>query len=397
MFPMSSGKKIGLILGVLCVAVGGAYYFKLWPFASREPRQAIEIENGKSVANNEPEPMKNTGPVSPITGIACEHWNRRPVAVMQPADVSARPAAGFSVADMVFEMPVFTGSNTRLMGVYLCDIPDDIGSMRSARHDYLPLAKSLDAVFVHWGYSKFAQTLLEQKVVENINCLTTSFCPRWPQTGIMKYEDTGHITREAIEKAFAQYGYRTTGNFSGYPHQEDAPLENRPTGGHLRLAFPNPYDVSYDYDRATNSYLRTWDKSPDTDKNNGQRVAPKNIAVLIAESEQIKLATDYVARGVKNPWDLVPKDEQAGLDYGGVGRYNNINMGDPWFDTKDTGDAFYYFNGKEYKGTWKKDKKALDSKLTFLDESGKEILFVPGQIWVDVMEPGEGIKWEPAQ
>lgn len=394
---MSSGKKIGLILSVLCVAVGGAYYFKLWPFASREPRQAIEIENGKSVANNEPEPMKNTGPVSPITGVACEHWDRRPVAVMQPADVSARPAAGFSAADMVFEMPVFTGSNTRLMGVYLCDIPDDIGSMRSARHDYLPLAKSLDAVFVHWGYSKFAQTLLEQKVVENINCLTTSFCPRWPQTGIMKYEDTGHITREAIEKAFAQYGYRTTGNFSGYPHQEDAPLENRPTGGHLRLAFPNPYDVSYDYDRATNSYLRMWDKSPDTDKNNGQRIAPKNIAVLIAESEQIKLATDYAARGVKNPWDLVPEHDRAGLDYGGVGRYNNINMGDPWFDTKDTGDAFYYFNGKEYKGTWKKDKKTLDSKLTFLDESGKEILFVPGQIWVDVMEPGEGIKWEPAQ
>ncbi|MFZ1735515.1 MAG: DUF3048 C-terminal domain-containing protein, partial [Candidatus Moraniibacteriota bacterium] len=82
-------------------------------------------------------------------------------------------------------------------------------------------------------------------------------------------------------------------------------------------------------------------------------------------------------------------------DYGGIGRYNNINMGDPWFDTKDSGDAFYYFNGKEYKGTWKKDKKSLESKLTFLDESGKEILFVPGQIWVDVMEPGQGIKWEP--
>ncbi|QQS15367.1 MAG: DUF3048 domain-containing protein [Candidatus Moraniibacteriota bacterium] len=392
---MSLGKKLSVLAVIVAIAAGIAYYFEVWPFASREPRQAIEIENGKSVMNDEPEPMKNTGPVSPITGIACEHWDRRPVAVMQPADVSARPAAGFSSADMVFEMPVFTGANTRLMGVYLCDIPEDIGSMRSARHDYLPLAKSLDAIFVHWGYSKFAETLLSQKVIDNINCLTTSFCPRWTQTGIMKYEDTGHITRDAIEQAIAKYGYRTTGEFSGYPHQEEAPFENRPTGGHLRLAFPNPYDVSYDYDRSTNSYLRIWDKSPDTDKNNGERIAPKNIAVLIAESEQIKLATDYVARGVQNPWDLVPKDEQDGLDYGGIGRYNNINMGDPWFDTKDSGDAFYYFNGKEYKGTWKKDKKSLDSKLTFLDESGKEVLFVPGQIWVDVMEPGQGIKWEP--
>lgn len=391
---MSTGKKVGIFLSVVVIVLGVAYLFKFWPFTAREPRQAIEIDNetGKSMA---PEPMKNTGPVSPITGVACEHWDRRPVAVMQPADVSARPAAGFSAADMVFEMPVFTGANTRLMGVYLCDIPDDIGSMRSARHDYLPLAKSLDAIFVHWGYSKFAETLLSQKVIDNINCLTTSFCPRWPQTGIMKYEDTGHITRSAIEQAIEKYGYRTTGTFSGYPHQEDAPLDSRPTGGHLRLAFPNPYDVSYDYDRSTNTYLRTWDKSPDTDKNNGTRIAPKNIAVLIAESEQIKLATDYSARGVQNPWDLVPEHERAGLDYGGIGRYNNINMGDPWFDTKDSGDAFYYFNGKEYKGTWKKDKKSLESKLTFLDESGKEILFVPGQIWVDVMEPGQGIKWEP--
>lgn len=392
---MSTGKKVGIFLAVILL-VGGAYVFKLWPFGNGGMRKAIEINNetGKSVM---PEPMKNTGPVSPISGLPCDNWNRRPVAVMQPADVSARPAAGFSVADIVFEMPVFTSSNTRLMGVYLCNIPDDIGSMRSARHDYLPLAKSLDAVFVHWGYSKFAETLLSQKIIDNINCLTTSFCPRWPQTGIMKYEDTGHITRDAIEKALAQYGYRTTGNFSGYPHQAELALDVRPAGGHLRLAFPNPYDVSYDYDRATNSYLRTWDKGPDTDKNGGTRIAPKNIAVLIAESEQIKLATDYKARGVQDPWALVPNDEQAGLDYGGVGRYNNINMGDPWFDTKDTGDAFYYFNGQQYNGTWKKDKNSLDSKLTFLDESGKEILFVPGQIWVDVMEPGQGIKWEPAQ
>lgn len=391
---MSTGKKVGIAVGVVALVVGVWYGFGLWPFGARESRAPIEIENGSDKAAIA-EPVKNTGPVSPITGVPCDHWDRRPIAVMQPADVSARPAAGFSSADMVFEMPVFTNSNTRLMGVYLCDIPDDIGSMRSARHDYLPLAKSFDAIFIHWGYSKFAETLLSQKVIDNINCLTTSFCPRWPQTGNMKYEDTGHITRGAIEQAIEKYGYRTTGSFVGYPHQEDLAVDGRPQGGRLRLAFPNPYDVDYDYDRETNSFLRSWDGEPDTDKNNGARNAPKNIAVLIAESEQIKLATDFKARGVKDPWELVPQEERAGLDYGGVGRYNNINMGDPWFDTKDGGDAFYYMNGRETRGTWKKDKSSLESKLFFLDASGKEIQFVPGQIWVEVMEPGQGIKWEP--
>jgi hypothetical protein len=90
----------------------------------------------------------------------------------------------------------------------------------------------------------------------------------------------------------------------------------------------------------------------------------------------------------------VPQDEREGLDYGGVGRYNNLNMGDPWFDTKDTGEAYFYFNGKQYHGTWKKNKSRLDSKLTFFNDDGTEVKFVPGQIWVEVMEPGQGLKWE---
>lgn len=333
-----------MLLAAVAVVAAGWYFFG----GQTEKREAIKLDNDtKSIIPVESTGPANQGDVSPISGLACENWNKRPIAVMQPADLSARPAAGFAQADMVFEMPVFTNANTRLMGVYLCDIPSDMGSMRSARHDYLPLAKSLDAVFIHWGYSKFAETLLDRKIIDNINCMTTSFCGRWQQTGKMKYEDTGHITKEGVQQAMEKFGYRTTGNFSGYPHQAEAALESRPQGGHLRIAYPNPYDVTYDYDRTTNTFLRTWDDIADTDKNTDQRIAPKNIVVAVAQSEQIKLATDFKARGVQDPWELVPEEERQGLDYGGVGRYNNIEMGDPWFDTKDTGDAYFYMNGKE--------------------------------------------------
>jgi hypothetical protein len=389
---METRQKV--IVAVIVLLIGGIVYVYFFGNAAKRADKQIDINNAPKVGVVDDTP-KNPENVSPISGLPCADWQRRPIAVMQPADVSARPAAGFSEADIVFELPVFTGSNTRLMGVYLCTIPLDIGSMRSARHDYIPLAKSLDAVFVHWGYSKFAETLLERKLIDNINCLTTSFCPRWLQTGKMKYEDTGHITKDGIDQAMQKYGYRTTGTFSGYPHQDEKSLEQRPEGGHLRLAFPNPYDVSYDYDRASNTYLRTWNQSIDTDKNNGKRIAPKNVVVMFAQSEQIKLATDYTARGVQNPWELVPVEERAGLDYGGVGRYNNLEMGDPWFDTKDSGDAYFYFNGQQYHGSWKKDKSKLESKLAFFDEAGNEVKFVPGQIWVEVLEPGQGLKWEP--
>jgi len=78
------------------------------------------------------------------------------------------------------------------------------------------------------------------------------------------------------------------------------------------------------------------------------------------------------------------------------GQYNNVQLGDPWFDESDSGEAFFYMNGKETRGAWKKDKSDVSSKLFFYDENGEEIKFVPGQIWVDILEPGQALKWVPA-
>ena len=141
---MNNKQKVLIAIVAVAVVAAGAYFF----FRSKK-KEVQKIDLTKSAS--EGFPLANEGPVSPISGLACENWNRRPIAVMQPADVPARPAAGFSDADMVIEMPVITATITRLMGVYICGNPDDVGSMRSARHDFVPLAKGLDATFVHWG------------------------------------------------------------------------------------------------------------------------------------------------------------------------------------------------------------------------------------------------------
>lgn len=388
-------KLIGIIAVVVVIALGGFGWWFLKSSNKGKQGAPIQVNNQQKKVEEDLSKPANTGNVSPISGLACDNWNKRAIAVMQPADVQARPAAGFSEADLVFELPAFTGSNTRLMGVYQCNIPKEIGAIRSARHDYIHLAKGVDAVFVHWGYSKFAEGILDKKVIDNINCITTSYCNRWKETGKMRYEDTGHITDDSISQAMKNYGYSMENKFSGYPHQEDVSVDKRPSGGNLRVAFPNPYDVEYNYDKESNSYLRLWDDENDTDRNNARQIAPKNVVVMIAKSEQIKLDIDFKSRGVQDPWELVPEEEKEGLNYGGIGRYNNMELGDPWFDVESSGDAYFYMNGQEIKGKWKKDKSKIDSKLVFLDDQEQAIKFVPGQIWVDILEPGQGLRWKP--
>lgn len=318
--------------------------------------------------------------VSPISGMACANWNQRALAFMQPGDVDARPAAGFSQADMVIEMPVVTASITRLMGVYICNIPEEVGSMRSARHDFIHLAKGLDAIFIPWGRSEshsgtdeigLAQGILERQEIENINCnydagTSPSLCPTDPcfrKEGFARGVDSGYSHPNDVLSCSESLGYRMTTQFEGYPHKYDALREERPEGGRLRVAFAKPYDVEYEYDPEKNHYVRYWGGEEDVDRNTGGQITPKNIVVMMAKSEQIE------------------------------GQYNNIQLGDPWYDTIDSGEAFYYMDGKEYRGKWRKDKSDIASKLYFYDNTGKEIAFVPGQIWVEILEPGQNLKW----
>lgn len=365
---MNKNQKVVIALIAVLVVGGGIY------FLSQSKKRSVKPISLNSPSSNQNSGPANTGPVSPISGLSCENWNRRPIAVMQPADVLARPAAGLSDADMVIEMPVITAIITRLMGVYVCGNPDDVGSMRSARHDFVSIAKSLDAIFVHWGRSDidWFKEKLNSGIIDDMNCNNDAgksaeqYCYRKQATGTMRGVDTGYAKFAKLLEGAKNFSYRMEGQFSGYPHQTEPPADQRGSGGHLRVAFSGPFAVEYDYDRESNTYLRTWGNIADTDRNNGKRLAPKNVAVLIAKSEQIE------------------------------GQYNNVQLGDPWIDTSDSGDAFYYMNGFEYKGTWKKDKSSIDSKLLFLDESGQEVKFVPGQIWVEVLEPGQTLRWTPA-
>ena len=323
------------------------------------------LESNKKAEINEL-PTENF-PKNPITGLACQRANQRPFAVMMASDEIARPLSGISSADLVFEMPVVSGGITRLMAFYNCELPEEIGSIRSARHDFIPLAQGFDAIFVHWGGSHFALDKLNKKIIDNIDALRNPYSAFYRQKGIASPHN-GFSSGNRLINSADKLDYRLENNFEGYPHQNQiSKIKNQNDNSKfkndksqkliLAIGYPYPFNIKYEYNPETNSYKRWRGEKPEIDKINSKQVEVKNVVVMRAQSRQIE------------------------------GQYNDV-------DIEGEGDLEVYQSGEMIKGKWRKNKSDKKSKLYFLNEQGEEIKFVPGKIWVEIVEPYQSVKYE---
>ncbi|HUT96123.1 MAG TPA: DUF3048 domain-containing protein [Candidatus Paceibacterota bacterium] len=340
-------KKFKIILIVIIILVVAGFLF--WKLGNRSI----------SIGNNAQQNTENEDGISPITGEKCANYNRRPFAVMLATDAITRPLSGISQADIVIEMPVITGGTTRLMAVYGCESPDEIGSIRSARHDYIPLAMGLDAIYAHWGGSHFALDKLDKGIMDNLDAMKNPYDSFFRKPGIAMPHD-GFTTMDKLLNAAKKLGYRLETKFSGYPHlkKSDSKLASPNTGGRLSIGYGGEFRVSYAYDKEENLYERYRNNLKETDKNNNNQVKVSVVIIMRAESRMIE-----------------PPD------------YNEV-------DVEGDGEAKIFQNGEEIKGYWKKTGTYSDSKLTFLNSNGKEIELAPGKIWLQIVEPTTEVKWE---
>jgi hypothetical protein len=275
----------------------------------------------------------------------CANPKRRPIAVMIAEDREARPLSGIAYADIVVEMPVVTGSITRMMAIFICEDPGEIGSVRSARHDFIPLAQGFDAILAHWGGSHFARDELRKGVIDNLDAMPNYFDTFYRKDGVPAPHD-GFTSMARMSSAAEKLGYRMTSNFEGYKFEENSPA--RMTGQNLEIGYRYPYNVMYEYNPETNSYLRWRGGAKEIDALNGEQVETNNVALMRAASRQID------------------RD------------YNDV-------DVVGEGEAVVYRNGEEARGVW--IKKNAKDMLRFYDENGRDFAFAPGKIWINIIEP----------
>lgn len=404
---MEEKKSFKLLIGVIVLLLLVGLGFLVLVNGKSRKAEPIVINNDAKEVKEEVEPFELKEGMSPISGVECENWNRRPFAIMYSGDMDARRNfRSLSQADFVLEMdhrPMH--SQPRVMGVYQCASPTAMGPMRSGRTDHINVAASLGAIYVPWGGSSVGKNLLKKHLVDHIDCNGEvppvgypPACFKDSSLLVSPLRSAGPAFSNLPElmKIAEENNYDLTASKTkGFHHQNDLPRDQRPSYGQVNVKQAYPYRAIYKYDPETNSYKRFLQKKegailkPDIDQATKEQYAPKNIITIITKKEAWNTDIDYKAQGVMDPWEGIDPEHRERDNM----QYPNFQLGDPWFDTKFEGPARFFINGQDIKGVWKKSK-GVDEPFRFYDDKGEPIKFVPGQIWMHVLAHDKHVSYD---
>lgn len=283
-------------------------------------------------------------PRASLTSLSCDNYERRPIAVMMASDPIARPLSGIGQADVVIEMPVTPNGITRMMAIFQCEDPKEIGSIRSARQDLISLAGSFGAIYAHWGGEKEALNNLDNGVIDNIDAMKYEGTVFYRKNSIPRPHN-GFTTIELLKDKAKDLGYDLGNTFSGYLRTEEK--LDRNLSNIVEMIFVDyeyPYDVKWTYDNNSNKYKRTRGGKAEIDINTGGQVEISTVVVMRTTSRVLSI--DYISVNA-------------------VGE----------------GEAEFYQNGIKTSGTWKN----AANDLKFYDTSSQEMKFVPGKMWIEIV------------
>lgn len=330
-------NKLLIAAGIVATLALGGFFF--W-FSGDAPVEVLGKLKGSPTPSN----------LSRLTGKPCDFSQVRPTIVMLAGDPVARPLSGIAQADVVVEMPVTPNGVTRFMALFQCHHPKEIGSIRSARDDFLPLAASFDPIYAHWGGEHGALDKLNAGILDNVDALKYEGSVFYRKAGI-KMPHNGFSTIEKIMDKASALKYSTSWDMPGYSHTDiKTPTNIASLVQTITIPYPDPFDVTWNYDQTTQTYKRLRDGTPERDADSQETVSAGVVIIMRTTSSPLR------------------------------DQYLIVN-------TQGSGEALIYQRGTMTTATWRKDESSLASKLIFVDDRGKEIPFASGNIWIHVTTP----------
>lgn len=385
---------LAIVIAILLLAGIGV---GIWIFLNRS-------EDAETL--DEKEEIEYAEPIySALTGleIADEKLNSSPTYCVQIPNGStdgARPQAGLGAAAVVFEAIAESGI-TRFAAIFQNAEVSAIGPVRSLRPYYLDWDTPFDCTVVHAGGSDEAMQALRVGGQRDLN---ESYTYMWRESGggrnwnnlftsptlLNEYNgskgwtssqpkvfprQTPSETTELLERRRkcaeqnSAEGVDDSGDNDDNGDEVTLTCEAYTPATTIKINFSanTSHNVIYNYDAASNTYLRShqdgkphlsYECPADLSKPNTQTACgePKQLApsvVIVMEVHQSTMVDNY---------------------------HQSIR-------TVGSGKAKIFQNGELIEGTWTKDSQ--DARIIFKDSNGTEIKFSPGQLWISAV-PGYG-------
>ena len=302
----------------------------------------------------EPEPVK---PRLPLSGTEVDEddplINLRPLAVKIENTPESRPALGITLADVVYET-ITEGGITRFNAIFQSDMPEDVGSVRSARNSDVSIVPQYDSLFVFSGTNSLVWADLGR--AGNIAFLEEGTAGRalyrishkaaphnlYLNTEMIysRFEEKWHYTVQPWPKGFE---FEEELDTSGFSDADDAVEIFIPFSGSL-------FDVTWKYDRGSGKYMRFIKGVAQTDEGYGNN--------QIAADNVILLSVPYI------PAPDVP----------GKGQTYNLNF-------NGSGPAIFFRDGVRIDCTWEASE---GHPPVFTDSNGNQVFYKPGKTWFQV-------------
>ncbi|MEL7157999.1 MAG: DUF3048 domain-containing protein [Actinomycetota bacterium] len=288
----------------------------------------------------------------PLTGLgrADASPERSALAVKIDNHPSARPQAGLSSADIVFDLRA--EGVTRFMAVFHSEVPAEVGPVRSSRTSDFDLLRGLDnPLYASSGGNAY---VMGQVPSLPIFAVTNHTRREYYRDGSRPAPHNLFVDPETL---YGVVGDRATATGAPEPWfvyradaEEPLPVGARPVEG-VRVDFTNSPTVDFAWDETAGGWLRSQDGAPHLDAS-GQRLAPENVVIMV---------TSY---GVSAADPASPEVRSVG-----------------------TGDLIVLTDGHRIDGTW--ERTTAESKPLLLSSDGEPIALTPGRTWVLFPEAGQ--------
>lgn len=335
------------ICGVILIAIGGAVAFVLTyraPVASNNyttPVQKKPVEKYYSHLNGI-EVTSKADLSKPVTAIMIEN------------SPDARPHSGLKQAEVVYEA-IAEGGITRFLTLFQQHKPQLIGPVRSLRMYYVDWLAPYQASVAHVGGSHASLQEIRGGKYRDIDQFFNG--GSYWRANDRRPPHNVYTSFEKLDVLNAGKGYKSS-QFTSFT-RTDGKASDKPNAVSIDINFSSSwYNTHYDYDKASNTYLRSIGGQASNDREEG-RLAPSVVIALHVNETTV----------MEDGW-----------------RQSIVTNG--------TGTATVFQNGTAAECTWRKNDRF--SPLELIDAAGKPVALNRGQTWIAAVpnSGGGGVSWQ---